>query len=212
MPLPAPLSPGGGGECDHGKKIGVETPALNGGFVLCCSSGAPPQPPHPATPRGLGVRTGVPRCAKVCDGHGGGVHSWAAVCNAARNRAKPCNAAQCRAKPQSCRTPRGIAALCDVTGSCATPCSAVELRATSCNVMQRHATSCSVMQRHAMTHEAVQGCVWRRDVHSIRALLRVRVSPCHNAAVVLSHALPSCPRVAPHIPVSLSHRRVAPCP
>ena len=143
---PCPPLPRRGGECDHGKKIGVETPALNGGFVLCCSSGAPPQPPHPATPRGLGVRTGVPRCAKVCDGHGGGVHSWAAVCNAARNRAKPCNAAQCRAKPQSCRTPRGIAALCDVTGSCATPCSAVELRATSCNVMQRHAASCSVMQ------------------------------------------------------------------
>ena len=143
MPLPAPLSPGGGGECDHGKKIGVETPALNGGFVLCCSSGAPPQPPHPATPWGLGVRTGVPRCAKVCDGHGGGVHSWAAVCNAARNRAKPCNAAQCRAKPQSCRTPRGIAALCDVTGSCAAPWNCVQRHATSCNVMQRHAASCN---------------------------------------------------------------------
>ena len=103
VPIPAPPLPQAGswgGGMRSWKKIGVETPELNGGFVLRCSSGAPAQPPPPPIPPRPG-------------GWGGAQWRRAAVRNAARNSAKPGDAvrnrgaAGRRATSQRCATSRG---------------------------------------------------------------------------------------------------------
>ena len=201
-----PPSPqAGGGNAIMEKKLGWKRLRSMGALFCAAAVGPHHNPPIPPRPGGWG-------CAQACHAVQKCVTATAEACTAGPRCAMLHGTVQSRATLRSAVQNRRAAERRAASRRCATSREAVQRRGTACNVMQRHATSCSVMQRHAMTHEAVQGCVWRRDVHSIRALLRVRVSPCHNAAVVLSHALPSCPRVAPHIPVSLSHRRVAPCP
>lgn len=124
IPAPPPLPQAGswGGGMRSWKKIGVETPELNGGFVLRCSSGAPaqpPPPPHPATPRGLGGRT-------VAPGRG------------AQRRTEQRKAGRRRAEPRGCGTPCDIPALRDVTRSCAvTQCHATTYEAPRCTGTRR---------------------------------------------------------------------------
>ena len=105
VPIPAPPLPQAGswgGGMRSWKKIGVETPELNGGFVLRCSSGAPAQPPPPPSrhaPGAGGAHSGAgPRCATP---HG-----------TAQSRATPCGTAGLRDAVRHPSAARRHAELC----------------------------------------------------------------------------------------------------
>lgn len=121
LPPPFPRRGVGGGECDHGKKLGWKRLSSMG--ALFCAAAAGPQhnppPPHPATPRGLGGRT-------VAPGRG------------AQRRTEQRKAGRRRAKPRGCGTPCDIPALRDVTRSCAvTQCHATTYEAPRCTGTRR---------------------------------------------------------------------------